>query len=108
MRAPSTPFASRFFNDSFFSRCSRAGAFRVRELAKSGLRGDETAGTCCSSSRPNARFGGAVEGVELLGRGDADIEPSMSECNSIEMSQSQRARYRYPGCRKHVKASAHS
>lgn len=90
MRAPSTPFASRFFSDSFFSRCSRAGAFRVREFAKSGLRGDDTAGTCCSSSKLKGRFG-AVEGVELLGRGDADIEPSMGyviQCNSIELSTS--------------------
>lgn len=104
MRAPSTPFASRFFRVSFFSRCSRAGAFRVRELAKSGLRGDETAGTCCSSSRPKGRFG-AVEGVELLGRGDADIEiePSIGVCESAALSQ--QAKYRYLSFHKNVKAS---
>lgn len=38
-------------------------------MAKSGFKGDETVGTCCSSSRPNWRFGG-TEGVELRGRGD--------------------------------------
>lgn len=101
MRAPSTPFASRFFSDSFFSRCSRAGAFRVRELAKSGLRGDETAGTCCSSSKANGRFG-ALEGVELLGRGDADSEPSMGSCNSTSLSQ--QAKRKRPNSHKHVKA----
>ena len=67
----STPLASRFFRDSFFSRCSRGGAdFRARELAKSGLRGDGTAGTCCSSSIPSARFCGIVDGVELRGLGE--------------------------------------
>ena len=99
VRARSTPFASRFFSDSFFSRCSRAGAFRVRELAKSGLRGDETAGTCCSSSRPNGRFGGAVEGVELLGRGD---EPSMGVCNPVRLSRQEKSRYL--GSRRRFKA----
>jgi len=52
LRAPSTPLASRFFNDSFFSRCSRGGGLLLRELVESGLRGDDTAGMCCSSSRP--------------------------------------------------------
>lgn len=73
MRGPSVPFASRFFNDSFFSRCSRAGALRMRALAKSGFNGDETAGTCCSSSNPKGRLGATEEGVELRGRGEADI-----------------------------------
>lgn len=64
--APSTPFASRFFKDSFFSRCSRgAGGLRAREVAKSGFNGDETAGICCSSSSPSGRFCGIVDGVEL-------------------------------------------
>ncbi len=39
-------FDSRFFSDSFFSRCSRgAGAFRDREVVTSGLSGEDTAGT---------------------------------------------------------------
>ena len=64
--APSTPFASRFFKDSFFSRCSRgAGGLRAREVAKSGFNGEETAGMCCSSSSPRGRFCGIVDGVEL-------------------------------------------
>lgn len=54
--ALSTPLASRFFSDSFFSRCSRGGAFRERVFIASGLRGDDTAGMCCSSSRPGGRF----------------------------------------------------
>ena len=45
----------------------------MRALAKSGFNGDETAGTCCSSSSPKGRLGATEEGVELRGRGDADI-----------------------------------
>ena len=70
-RAPSVPFASRFFNDSFFSRCSRAGGtFRFLAVAKSGLSGEDTAGACCSSSRPWGLFIGMVVGVEPRGVGD--------------------------------------
>lgn len=73
LRVVSTPLASRFLRDSFFSRCSRAGALRVLEVAASGLRGEETAGMCCSSSRFIGRFGGIVEGVALRGLGGDSV-----------------------------------
>lgn len=58
-------FDSRFFNDSFFSRCSRGtGAFREREVVTSGLSGDETAGAWRSSS--SVRFIGTTEGAEAV------------------------------------------
>lgn len=80
-RALSTPLASRFFKDSFFSRCSRAGCFLARAAAKSGLSGDETAGTCCSSSMFIGRFCGITVGVELRGR---DGVSAISEDNRME------------------------
>ena len=43
----------RALNDAFFS-------LRVREVAASGLRGEDTAGRCSSSRRVVGRVGGAV------------------------------------------------
>ena len=45
----------RALKDAFFS-------LRVREVAASGLRGEDTAGRCSSSSRVVGRVGGAVTG----------------------------------------------
>ena len=45
----------RALNDAFFS-------LRVREVAASGLRGEDTAGRCSSSRRVVGRAGGAVTG----------------------------------------------
>ena len=69
----SVPFASLFFNESFLSRCSRAGtALFARDAAAAGLRGDEIAGTCCSSFAPSTLpIGDAAEGVEPRGGAEA-------------------------------------
>ena len=45
----------RALNDAFFS-------LRVREVAASGLRGEDMAGRCSSSRRVVGRVGGAVTG----------------------------------------------
>lgn len=57
------PAASRFLSDSFFSRCSRAGARDAREGA-SGLSGEEIVGVWSSS---RVLFWGIEDGVVPLG-----------------------------------------
>ena len=84
LRALSPPFASRFFRDSFFSRCSRGAGFLARPAAESGFSGEETAGTCCSSSKFKGRFWGTEDGGGLAAVGEPSamviLESMSSSC----------------------------